>query len=162
MSRERRAWKSRLLEFVMLRVVGFSNLLGSLVSKRRQALIRRLTARADAMRNARRYVDAVKAYRAVLVLAPQRTDIRVQYGNMLKDSGQPDQAEAVYRSALAEKPDDSDIHLQLGHCLKLQGRTAAALEAYGQAARLAEHTMARVQYANLLRDSGRFAEAELV
>jgi GT2 family glycosyltransferase/tetratricopeptide (TPR) repeat protein len=114
------------------------------------------------MRDTRRYAEAAKAYRAVLALAPQRTDIRVQYGNMLKDSGQLDESEVAYRSALAEKPDDEDIHLQLGHCLTLQGRTAAALEAYGRAAALTEHTTLRVQYAKLLRDSGRLAEAELV
>jgi GT2 family glycosyltransferase/Tfp pilus assembly protein PilF len=146
----------------MLRIAGFSNLLGSSVSKRRQALIGRLTERADEMRDAQYYADAAKAYRAVLALAPQRTDIRVQYGNMLKDSGRLDEAEAAYRSALVEKSDDTDIHLQLGHCLKLQGRTAAALEAYGQAAGLAEQTTLRVQYANLLQDSGKLAEAELV
>jgi tetratricopeptide (TPR) repeat protein len=114
------------------------------------------------MRDSRRYADAAKAYRAVLALAPRRTDIRVQYGNMLKDSGQLDEAKSAYRSALVEKSDDPDIHLQLGRCLRLQGRAAAALEAYGQAARLAENTMMRVQYANLLRDSGRLAEAELI
>jgi GT2 family glycosyltransferase/tetratricopeptide (TPR) repeat protein len=134
----------------------------SSVSKLRQALIRRLTERADKMRNARRYADAAKAYRMVLALAPRLTDIRVQYGNMLKDSGHLDAAEAAYRLALVEKANDPDIYLQLGHCLKLQGRKAAALKAYGQAARLAEDTIIRVQYANLLRDSGSLAEAELI
>jgi GT2 family glycosyltransferase/Flp pilus assembly protein TadD len=81
---------------------------------------------------------------------------------MLKDSGQLDAAEAVYRSALAEKSDDADIHVQLGHCLKLQGRKAAALEAYGQAAGLTRGTTVRVQYANMLKDSGRLDEAEAV
>jgi GT2 family glycosyltransferase/Tfp pilus assembly protein PilF len=114
------------------------------------------------MRDARRYADAAKAYRVVLALAPRRTDLRVQYGNMLKDSGQLDEAEAAYRSALAEKPNDADIHLQLGNCLKLQDRIAAALEAYGHAARLAEDATIRVEYANLLRNSGRLAEAESV
>ena len=162
MSRERRARLPRLVWFAMLHIIGFSNLLGSPVSKPRQAIIRRLTEQADEMRDSRRYSDAAKAYRAVLALAPRRTDIRVQYGNMLKDSGQLDEAESAYRSALVEKSDDPDIHLQLGHCLRLQGRAAAALEAYGQAARLAENTMMRVQYANLLRDSGGLAEAELI
>jgi GT2 family glycosyltransferase/Tfp pilus assembly protein PilF len=114
------------------------------------------------LRDARRYADAAEAYQAVLTLAPHRTDIRVQHGNMLKDSGRLAEAESVYRSALAERPDEADIYLQLAHCLKLQGRTAAALEAYGQAAGLAEHTIIRLQYANMLRDLGRLAEAEFV
>ena len=45
---------------------------------------------------------------------PLRTDIRVQLGNMLKDSGRLDEAEAAYRAALAQAPDDADIYLQLG------------------------------------------------
>ena len=114
------------------------------------------------MRDARQYADAAKGYRAVLALVPQRTDIRVQYGNMLKDSGQLDAAEEAYRIALTEKSDDADIYLQLGHCLKLQGKRAAALDAYGEAARLGGQTALRLQYANMLRDSERFAEAEMV
>jgi O-antigen biosynthesis protein len=125
-------------------------------------LVRRLVWQADELRDARRYADAAEAYQAVLTLAPHRTDIRVQHGNMLKDSGRLADAESVYRSALAERPDEADIHLQLAHCLKLQGRTAAALEAYGQAAGFAEHTIIRLQYANMLRDLGRLAESELV
>src|SRR5438874_7379157 len=115
----------------------FLEFVGSFASKRRQALIRRLTRRADERRDSRLYADAAKIYRAVLALARQRIDIRVQYGNMLKDSGQLVEAETAYRSALAERPDDADIHLQLGHCLKWQGRRQAALEAYQRAAGLA-------------------------
>jgi tetratricopeptide (TPR) repeat protein len=113
------------------------------------------------LRDARRYADAAGAYQAVLTVAPHRTDIRVQLGNMLKDSGRLAEAESVYRAALSEKPDEADIHLQLGHCLKLQGRSAAALEAYGKAVELTEQAAIRVQYANMLRDSGSFAYAEL-
>ena len=41
----------------------------------------------DRLRDARRYAEAASAYRAALEIAPLRTDIRVQFGNMLKDSG---------------------------------------------------------------------------
>src|SRR3954454_25404466 len=34
-----------------------------------------------------------EAYAAVLTLAPERTDIRVQYANMLKEAGRPAEAE---------------------------------------------------------------------
>ena len=74
--------------------------------------------------------------------APQRTEIRRQYANMLRDAGQLAEAESVYRSALAEQPEDADIQLQLGHCLNLQGRRAAALETYGRAAELAPFSTA--------------------
>src|SRR5262249_41196908 len=76
------------------------------------------------------------AYAAAVALAPTRTDIRVQYGNMLKDAGRLGEAEATYRIALAQTPQDADIHLQLGHTLKLEGRRAAALECYRRAAEL--------------------------
>jgi GT2 family glycosyltransferase/tetratricopeptide (TPR) repeat protein len=71
-----------------------------------------------------------------LAIVPQRTDIRIQYGNMLKDSGRPADAAAAYRQALSEKPDDPDIHLQLGHALKLQGRRNEAVVAYRRSASL--------------------------
>src|SRR5207302_2025204 len=67
---------------------------------------------------------------------PERTDIRVQYANMLKDAGRPAEAEAVYRQALTEAPAESDTHLQLGHALKLQGRHNEAVAAYRRAATL--------------------------
>lgn len=88
------------------------------------------------LRDGRQYAAAAKAYAAALALAPERTDIRVQYANMLKDAGRPTEAETVYRQALAEAPADSDIHLQLGHALKLQGRHSEAVAAYRQAAAL--------------------------
>ena len=37
------------------------------------------------LRNAGRYADAAEAYGAALAVAPWRTDIQVQYGNMLKE-----------------------------------------------------------------------------
>ena len=92
---------------------------------------------ADRLRNARDYARAADAYGAAVALAPTRTDIRVQYGNMLKDAGRLGEAEATYRIALAQAPQDADIHLQLGHTLKLEGRRAAALECYRRAAELA-------------------------
>lgn len=88
------------------------------------------------LRDSRQYAAAAEAYAAALTLAPERTDIRVQYANMLKDAGRPAEAEAVYRQALTEAPADSDTHLQLGHALKLQGRHNEAVAAYRRAATL--------------------------
>ncbi|MBV9967980.1 MAG: hypothetical protein JO008_20075 [Alphaproteobacteria bacterium] len=42
---------------------------------------------ADRLRDSRHYAAAAEAYGAALALMPERTDIRVQYANMLKDSG---------------------------------------------------------------------------
>jgi tetratricopeptide (TPR) repeat protein len=41
----------------------------------------------DRLRDARDYAGAAEAYGAAVALAPARTDIRVQHGNMLKDAG---------------------------------------------------------------------------
>jgi tetratricopeptide (TPR) repeat protein len=101
--------------------------------------------KADRCRDALQYAEAAEAYGAALELAPFRTDIRVQHGNMLKEMGRLAEAEAAYREALARVPDDADIHLQLGHALKLQGRRAAALEAYTRAAALAPFAVAPKQ-----------------
>jgi GT2 family glycosyltransferase/tetratricopeptide (TPR) repeat protein len=91
----------------------------------------------DRWRDTRDYARAAEAYGAAIALEPARNDIRVQYGNMLKDAGRLQEAEVVYRLALARAPDEAEIHLQLGHTLKLQGRRAAALECYRRAADLA-------------------------
>ncbi len=124
------------------RMILFRDFLRGWRLKRRFGLARQRARRADEFRDAPDYCRAAEAYRAVLVLAPSRTDIRVQYANMLKDAGRLAEAESAYRSALAEKPDNADIHLQLGHCLKLQGRRTAALAAYERAAKLARFSIA--------------------
>src|SRR5713101_8274563 len=41
----------------------------------------------DRLRDAGRYAEAAEAYGNALGLAPTRTDIRIQHGNMLKDCG---------------------------------------------------------------------------
>jgi O-antigen biosynthesis protein len=89
-----------------------------------------LIARADAMRDGRRWPDAAAAYQAVLDRAPQRAPIWVQLGHARKESGDLPAAEAAYRRSLALAP---DTHLQLGHVLKLQGRRPAAVAAYAAA-----------------------------
>lgn len=105
----------------------------------------KMVEKADRFRDAGHFAEAADAYRAAIDLAPDRRDIRVQHGNMLKEIGRLAEAEAAYRAALAQAPDDSDINLQLGHALKLQGRRAAAVEAYLRAAAPAPYAMAATQ-----------------
>jgi GT2 family glycosyltransferase/tetratricopeptide (TPR) repeat protein len=125
-----------------MRMSLFRDPIGGWRLRRRLSRARQLALAAGQSHEPRQYFQAAQAFRAALLLAPQRTDLRVQYGNMLKDSGRLAEAEAIYRFALAEKPDDPDIHLQLGHCLKLQGRRTAALAAYGRSAKLAPFSIA--------------------
>src|SRR5258708_13251094 len=83
--------------------------------KRRLGLARQLARRADASRDALSFSRAADAYRAAFPLAPMRTDIRVQYGNMLKAAGRLAEAEAAYRSPLLQKPPHPDIPSQHDH-----------------------------------------------
>ena len=92
---------------------------------------------ADRLRDSHRFAEAALSLRRGSWRERRsRTDLRVQYGNMLKDSGQPRAAVEAYMLALAAQPVDPDIHLQLGHALKSLGRRAAAVGAYRDAARL--------------------------
>jgi len=88
---------------------------------------------ADRHRDRGRYGAAAVAYRRALSLDPDRPELWVQLGNMLKDTGQFAAAEAAYRTALAHRPDDGGIHLELGRALKLDGRIAAARVAFARA-----------------------------
>lgn len=88
----------------------------------------------DAARDRRAWREAAGHYRRALEAKPGWTAIRVQLANMLKESGEPDQAEAQYRIALQAEPDNADTYLQLGHALKLQARHDEACQAYLSAA----------------------------
>jgi len=99
-------------------------------------LARQLVRRADRARDRKAYAKATKFYSLALTLHPERTDLRVQLGHMLKEEGRYSDAEAAYRLALAQAPEDGDIHLQLGHLLKLTSRKEEAIAAYRDAARL--------------------------
>jgi glycosyltransferase involved in cell wall biosynthesis len=95
-----------------------------------------LLARADALRDARSWPEAARAYAEVLAAAPLSWPIMVQRGHCLKEAGELDGALAMYRQAEALAPDDSDVALQIGHALKLLGRRAEAASAYARAVRL--------------------------
>ncbi len=62
--------------------------------------------------------------------SPERHDLWVQLGNMLKDSGAYSQAETAYIEALRLQPDDFDCWLQRGRALRLAGQRAEALRSF--------------------------------
>ena len=97
---------------------------------------RQLVRRADRARDRKAYARAARFYSLALTFHPERTDLRVQLGHMLKEQGRYPNAEAAYRLALAQAPEDGDIHLQLGHVLKLTGRIEEAIAAFRDAERL--------------------------
>jgi len=98
--------------------------------------VARLIRCADRAQDTGDHSRAAKFYSRALKLDPARTDIHVQYGNMLKEVGRYKEAESAYRCALSQSPGDGEIQLQLGHLLKLTGRTEQAAEAYAEAQRV--------------------------
>lgn len=96
----------------------------------------------DAARHRQDWFAARRHYGAVLSTAPLRSDIWIQYGHALKESGALEEALAAYQTAIAQCPQCADGHLQLGHVLKRLGRTGAAEAAYLSALKLDGHCLA--------------------
>ncbi len=92
-----------------------------------------LLARADALRDARDWIEAAIAYAAYLRVAPQDWPIWVQYGHCMKESGDVKAALLLYREAERLEPGDADLHVQIGHALKLLGRVEDAYQSYARA-----------------------------
>lgn len=108
---------------------------------------------ADLARDSGEASKASGLYSAALALNPARNDLRVQLGNMLKDSGDPVAAIDVYQIALACESDEAirvDILLQMARALTSAGQIDCAIEAYEHALALApEHCVLRDERARL-------------
>jgi len=92
-----------------------------------------LIRRGDAARDAQDWWRAALWYEEALRLLPQRGDLHVQHGHMLKETGRFPEAEQAYLRAQALMPDDADLSLQLGHLYKKAGRQEDARHAYERA-----------------------------
>ena len=107
--------------------------------------VERLIRQADTARDHGDLEGAAAIYRQVLDRSPDRNDVKVQLGNMLKDAGHLRDAASVYREAQAADPDNADICVQMGHVLKLMGNRTAAFEQYHRAVALNPHSSAATQ-----------------
>ena len=76
---------------------------------------------------------AAKLYRKALDRNPNNPPIWLQYGHVLKESGELVEAESAYRAAIDRDIGAAEPHLQLGHLLKMRGRREEAQIAYLQA-----------------------------
>ncbi len=81
---------------------------------------------ADRARDAGHWDVAAEHYRTALERNPDRTEIWVQYGHVLKESGRRVQAESAYRRAISFEPTVADTQQQLGNVLKLQSNSEKA------------------------------------
>jgi tetratricopeptide (TPR) repeat protein len=124
--------------------------------RRRRA--RPIIRQADAARDRREWATAAGHYRRALEIVPERSDVWVQYGNMLKESGAREDAGKAYDKALAIAPLGADTHLQLGHLRKLQGDPEAAAESYARALELDHGSNAASELAKM----GRGAEVHQI
>lgn len=121
----------------------------------RSIRIRRANRIADSLRDRRLWRDAVAAYAEVLRLAPGRSDIWIQYGHALKESGDVAKAKDAYEQALALDATPADSWLQLGHALKLLGNNERAISAYSAALERQPSLTAAVNEIVGLSDSSR-------
>jgi GT2 family glycosyltransferase len=87
----------------------------------------------DAARDRQDWIEAASHYARALEIDRSNFGLTVQYGNVLKDSGQFDAAIGAYRQAIALDGQNADVYLQLGHANKLANQPEAAIEAYAQA-----------------------------
>ncbi|WP_141919927.1 tetratricopeptide repeat protein [Zymomonas mobilis] len=81
---------------------------------------------------------ASSLYEAAYKLAPWRIDLKIQMGNMTKDSGFLEKAEKIYRSIITDFPEEPESYVQLGHVYKISGRRQAAINCYQKALKLDE------------------------
>ena len=107
---------------------------------------------ADGARDARRYSEAADLYRTYLWQQPDRAAIWVQFGHMLKESGNTDDAGLAYEQALKIEPFDADTHLQYGHLLKITGNTTVALQMYSRALELDPQSRDAARELTMLRN----------
>jgi tetratricopeptide (TPR) repeat protein len=85
---------------------------------------------AERARDARNWPLAVQHYRRAVRRRPRNAALWVQFGHVLKESGNLAGAERAYRRSIEIDGRPPDSHLQLGHVLKMQGRRDEAAAAY--------------------------------
>lgn len=107
----------------------------------------------------RRYTDAEAAYRQALAVDPRRVDAQVNLGVVLGNLQRPDEAEACFRDALQRQPDNGEAMRNLGGMLMRQNRREEADRYFNRAGQI-RSSVAQVNLALMLKDKGRYAEAE--
>ena len=91
---------------------------------------------ADQARDRGLWERAARHYRDALRRNPRKPAIWVQYGHVLKASGNLREAERAYRTAIGYDRNIADPHMWLGHTLKIQRKKDAAQAAYLRAVAL--------------------------
>jgi protein O-mannosyl-transferase len=109
---------------------------------------------------ARRYDDAIAAYRRALDERPNDVDVMVNLGNAQSARGDEASAEMWFRRALVAGPGSTAAQVNLANALLRQGKLADAEEEYRRATVLApEDPGVRFNHGISLEHLGRFAQA---
>jgi tetratricopeptide (TPR) repeat protein len=94
---------------------------------------RKTIALADRARDAAEWTVAAHYYRMALERNPNRPEIWLQYGHVLKEAGRLSSAERAYKEAIAGAPTLAEAHRFLGDVLSIQRRRDDAVAAYRHA-----------------------------
>jgi len=81
---------------------------------------------------------AFEAYDRAAAESPQRAEVWINWGRLLYEHGELEQAEGIYRRGLAVRADHAWLHFNLAISLEDQLRTAEAIESYAAAIRCDE------------------------
>ncbi|MBS1070999.1 glycosyltransferase [Gluconobacter cerinus] len=107
-------------------------------SRLRRIMARRHFRAGNRSRDVQAWSEAASHYEAGLAWNPQNFEYLVQWGHMLKESGQYDRAEIAYTRAYTVDPTDVDLKLQLGHFYKIIHNLERARVYYQEAAQAGE------------------------
>jgi tetratricopeptide (TPR) repeat protein len=110
--------------------------------------------------NKKQYAEAVALYEASVRAAPNRSDRRGKYAELLTRMGKTEDAIAQYREMLRLNPSDADTHNKLGIALASQGKLDEAIAQLQQAVQLAPGlAYAHCNLGNALSVQHKYAEA---
>ena len=101
--------------------------IGGMLARHAASAARR---RGNRARDARRWGEAIAAYRHYLGLVPEDAAIHVQLGHALSEAGDFAAADRAYAAADQLRPDDADLLLCWGHSRKRAGDPDAARALY--------------------------------
>ena len=114
----------------------------------------------NVFRDTGRIPDAVREYRAALVLDAANAAAHNNLGAVLADLGELNDAIGHYRQALRAEPDFADAHYNLANALRAEGRVAEAIVHYHEALRLEPNlTAAHTNLGAALVAAGHLEEA---
>jgi Flp pilus assembly protein TadD len=116
--------------------------------------------RGQALVNLGRPLDAERAFREALRMAPDNPDVRLALGDLLNAQGRAEEALPIYRAQLERTPNTPEALRGIGLALYATGRGAEAIPVFEQVVTLRPNDPdPLVNLGNALAGEGRLAEA---